>query len=321
MEEKTTMTFAPVLKTYLDYNNSKLAEDVEALMNNLVTVHNVPNDIFEHLRLKSLTRYYVPLCIFAGEMMAKFTCEKNEGDQIIKISDVLQSGVFLKIPCHVKGACPAIVQQSDEILEQISLGTADETKIKAEAAERGWQVEFPEGVDADTVVKQYESQMLDMLRKNAEKIIKDELGNVSKLKINDISFNANGIDEHITGANLCRQPVSVIEYEYKGITYQATYQKGQFIFDSYPEDDSSKEIQTTARHRLFICAAVAVLILVLQGILIHSWPVSFLLLVATGGVAYKFYHDLSKMLDAATDVRGQEKSKHGAEEYVSQLKK
>ena len=173
------MTFAPVLKTYLDYNNSKPAEDVEALMNNLVTAHNVPNDIFEHLRLKSLTRYYVPLCVFAGAMTAHFTCEKTEGDQKVRISDVLQAGAFLKIPCHVKGACPDIVLQDDEILEQISLGTADEAKIKAEAEEKGLKVEFPEGVDADAVVKQYESQMLGMLREEAEKIIKNELGNVS----------------------------------------------------------------------------------------------------------------------------------------------
>lgn len=315
------MTFAPVLKTYHDYDHSKTAEDVEALMNNLVTEHNVPNDIFDHLRLKSLTRYYVPLCVFAGEMTAHFTCEKTEGDQKIKISNVLESGAFLKIPCHVQGACPEIVRQSDEVLEQLSLGTADEAKIKAEAEEKGWKVEFPEGVDADAVVRQYEKEMLGMLRQKAEEMIREELGNVSKLKITDFSFNAGGIDEHITGANLCRQPVSVMEYEYKGNVYQATYQEGEFTFGSHPEDTGSKEVQTKTRNRLYICAAVAVLILVLQVLLIQNWPTAFLLLVATGGAAYKFRRDLQKIRDAAADVRGQEKAKHSVEEYVAQLKK
>lgn len=310
------MTFADDLKTYKDFSSP--TEDVDALLNNLAKEDNVPNDIFDNLKLRSVTHYYVPLCVFAGEMTVQFSCERTQGDQVQKIKDTMVQGVFLKIPCHKSGVYPAVIEQCDEVFEEISLGTADKKELVNSA--KGWKVEFPEGVDAQAVVDQYQSQMLGMLREYAKDVLKEELGNVSKLKIEDLSFNAGGIDEHITGANLCRQPFSVMEYEYKGETFTAVYEKGKFIADKFPEDAGSKEVEGTYHKRMGICAVGIVLMLILQFALIHSWPVTFIVLVVLVGVLIKFRRDLSKIQEASSDARSSERAKLSAESFLAPLR-
>lgn len=232
----------------------------------------------------------------------------------------MQAGAFLVIPCHVKGALPAEIVLQDEIMEEVSLGKADQKQLEEEAKAEGWKLELPEGVDGDAVVKQYESQMLAMVKDFAMKILKEELRNASKIKIDGFEYRQNAPDDEIiAGSTLCKQPVSIIEYEYKGQTFKAIYKKGEFVAD-YPEDNASKEVMSGYHKKMGICVAAMVLMLIIQFTLLHSWPVTFLVLVGLGGVLYKFYHDLSKILSDASGERGKAREAIKAEDLLAATK-
>ena len=313
------MDFLPTFRTYKDF--TKEPKDVDALLNALVSTDNVPNDVFNHLKLLSVTRYFCPICVFAGEMLVSFSYEKQEGDRIAKISDTLQAGAFLTIPCHVQGALPEGVVLKDEISEEISLGDADQKQLEEDAKIKGWDIEFPEGVDADAVIRQYEKQMLAMVKDFAMKILKEELGNVNKLKINNFEFRQNAPDDEvIPGSQLCKQPVSIIKYEYKGQTYKAIYKEGE-LNANYPVDNDSKEIQGNYHKKMGICAIAALIMLVIQFTLLHSWPVTFLVLVGIGGYLFKLSHDLKKIQAEASGERGKVRETIKAEDMLAAIKK
>lgn len=310
--------FLPTLRTYKNYESK--TEDVDALLNALVTTHNVPNDVFENLHLRSVTRYYCPICVIAGQMFVNFSYEKQEGDRTRKISDTMQSGAFLVIPCHVNGALPADIVLQDEIMDEVSLGKVDQKQLEEEAKVEGWKLELPEGVDGDAVVKQYESQLLAMVKEYAMKILKEELRNVSKIKIEGFEFQQNAPDDEIiAGSTLCKQPVSIIEYEYKGQTFKGLYKKGEFVAD-YPEDNGSKEVMSSYHKKMGVCVVAMILMLILQFTLLHSWPATFLVLVGLGGVLYKFYHDLAKILSDASGERGKARETIKAEDLLAATK-
>lgn len=310
--------FLPKFRTYKDY--SKKPKEIDALLDALVSTDNVPNDVFSHLRLISVTRYYCPICVFAGKMLVGFSYEKQEGDRKAKISDTLQAGAFLSIPCHVQGALPEGIELKDEIAEEISLGDGDQRQLEEEAKEKGWKVEFPEGVDADTVLEQYEKQMLAMIKDFAMKILKEELGNVSNLKINNFEFQQNAPDDDvIPGAQLCKQPVSIIEYEYKGQKFKGIYKDGE-LNANFPVDNDSKEVQSKYHKQIGICAVAMFLMLVIQFTLLHSWPVTFLVLVGIGGYLFKLNHDLKKIQSEASGARGKVRDTIKAENLLAAIK-
>lgn len=310
--------FLPKFKTYKNY---KKTEDIDALLNALVTTENVPNDVFEHLKLLSVTRYYCPICVFAGTMLVSFSCEKKDGDRTMQIKDTMQAGAFLSIPCHVQGALPEGIELRDEIAEEISLGDADQKQLEEEAKEKGWRIEFLEGVDADTVLQQYEKQMLAMIKDFAKKILKEELGNVSNLKINNFEFQQNAPDDDvIPGSQLCKQPVSIMEYSYKGQTFKGIYKGGELTAD-YPIDNDSKEVQSKYHKQMGICGAAMILMLIIQFVLLHSWPVTFLVLVGLGGYLFKLKYDLKKIQSEASGERGKARDAIKAENLLSAIKK
>jgi hypothetical protein len=311
------MDFLPSFRTYKDY--SKEPKDVDALLDALVSTDNVPNDVFNHLRLLSVTRYYCPICVFAGKMLVSFSYEKQEGDKIAKISDTLQAGAFLCIPCHVQGALPEGIELKDEIAEEISLGDGDQKQFEDEAKAKGWKVEFPEGVDADTVIRQYEKQMLAMVKDFAMKILKEELGNVNKLRINNFEFRQNAPDDDvIPGSQLCKQPVSIIEYEYKGQTFKGIYKDGE-LNAVYPIDNDSKEFQGKFHKKMGICAIAAILMFVIQFTLLHSWPVTFLVLVGIGGYLFKLSRDLKRIQSEASGERSKVRGTIKAEDLLAAI--
>ena len=294
--------FEKPLSVYKNFD--KPNEDIDALLNYLVTTDNVPNDVFEHLKLRSVTRYYCPICVIAGQMLVNFSYEQQEGDRTVKVKDGMQAGAFLVIPCQVSGALPADISLSDEIMEELKLGKVDLKQLEDNSKEEGWKLEMPEGVDGDAVVDQYKDQMLAMVKDFAMKILKEELKNPSKLKIDGFEFKQNADDDEIfPGSKLCKQPVSIIEYEYKGNVFKAVYKKNE-ITAEYPVDSDSETVQNAYHKKMGLCVAGMVLMLILQFLLIHSWPVTFLVLLILGGVIFKFSRDLSKIQQAASGERG-----------------
>ena len=320
MEENNAIEgFAPQqpdTRIYKGYKNEY--EDVDALLNALVKTDNVPNDVFEKLKLRSATRYYCPICVIAGQMVVNFQYEKQEGDRTVRLKDGMQAGAFLSIPCHVTGALPEGIDLKDEIDEQVSLGGANMKDLEA-LADKGYTVDFPEGVDGDAVVDQYKDQMLAMIKDFAMKILKEELNNPSKLKINGFEYNQNAPDdEMIPGATMCLQPVTILEYEYEGNVFKATYYEGG-LHAEYPVDNNSETVQKDYYKKMGLCVTGMVLMLILQFALIHTWIVTFIVLLGLGGYIYKLHRELSAIQGSASDQRGTQRAKYTAADFLRPL--
>ncbi len=308
----------PDTKIYKGYNSEY--EDVDALLNALVKTDNVPNDVFEKMKLRSVIRYYCPVCVIAGHILVNFQYEKQEGDRTVRIKDGMQSGAFLRIPCHVAGALPEDIVLQDEIGEEFTMGGANMKDLEA-LAQKGYTVLFPEGVDGDAVVDQYKDQMLAMVKEHAMQVLKEELGNPSKLKINGFEFNQNAPDdEYIPGATLCKQPVTIMEYEYEGNVFKANYMKDELRAD-YPVDNDSEAVQKGYHKKMGICVCGIVLMLILQFALIHSWIVTLIVLLGLGGYIFKLHRELSAIQGSASDQRGTQRAKYTAADFLAPLKK
>ena len=70
-----------------------------------------------------------------------------------------------------------------------------------------------------------------------------------------------------------------------------------------------------------ICAIAALIMLVIQFTLLHSWPVTFLVLVGIGGYLFKLSHDLKKIQAEASGERGKVRETIKAEDMLAAIKK
>ena len=313
-EPEIMESMKPQLNIYKNFGSE--TEDVDALLNRLVTAENVPNDIFENLRLLSVTRYYAPQCVFSGTITVRYSYEQTKGEKVYKTTDVANMPAMLKIPCHVGGALPAEIEQRDEFLTSFNLDGTDEQTLLSNA--QGWTVEFPEGIDGEAVIDQYSEQMDKLLHDYAINKLKNDLGSVDKLKLLDLSFTqmAGGIMDFVT---LCRQPYSIIEYEYKGQSFKALYQQGEFRDFGLPVDDSTKKQNDRLTRHIGECAVGIVVMLILQFVLIHFWPVTLVVIAALLVLLFKFRKEQNTMNESASDERSTQKANYTAEKYLSAL--
>ena len=163
--------------------------------------------------------------------------------------------------------------------------------------------------------------MLAMVKEHAMQVLKEELGNPSKLKINGFEFNQNAPDdEYIPGATLCKQPVTIMEYEYEGNVFKANYMKDELRAD-YPVDNDSEAVQKGYHKKMGICVCGIVLMLILQFALIHSWIVTLIVLLGLGGYIFKLHRELSAIQGSASDQRGTQRAKYTAADFLAPLKK
>ncbi|MBO4612428.1 MAG: hypothetical protein J5671_04570 [Bacteroidaceae bacterium] len=306
---------------YANYNSD--TEDVDALLNALVTENNVPNDVFENLKLKRLTRFYVPVVLFAGQGTVEFSCEYKRGEDTYREKNTWTSGLVYKAAAYYSDGVPEQARLDEEISDKgFEVSSLHPDTLTSEA--QGCEVIFPDAATPEEIVNANSSAMLDSMKEfmtdQLKRELKKQLGSFSNLKVSSVNFEQFADDdEFMPGTTICRQPVTVMEFEYKGQTYLADYRKDMFTCPRYPVDDTSAAVEKQAHTRMGYCAAAAGVVLLLQFLLLHMWSVTLILLLIVGGVTFKFYHDLSQVRQAAQGSRKTERNKVKAADMMADL--
>lgn len=307
-----------LMAIYQNFGNAM--EDVDTLLNALVKQDNVPNDVFEHLRLIKVTHYYVPLCFLIGQITMPYSYKKTEGNTLHKESNVMSAGVCIKVPCHVQGALPdEDLILNDEILTEFSHDNVDPEELVSEA--HGYTVAMPDGVDGDAVQYQHSDPIIKMARKYAEDLLKQELGEVDKLTLGDMSLTLNADDDIMPGTILCRQPISIIQYAYKDQTFKALYKQGCFTSNGYPIDNTMKDQDDKILFKAGLCVFGFIGMLIVQILFLHYWPVTLLVLIVLGGVFYYFWKQHKALQSAGSDVRSKRRNSVNAYDLLDKIEK
>ena len=83
------------------FRNMEISEDVRTMLQSLAKENNVPNDIFEHLKLISDVHYLLPVYFVVGHIEAPYSYEKQKGDKIYHYEDTYMRPVCYKLPAYV----------------------------------------------------------------------------------------------------------------------------------------------------------------------------------------------------------------------------
>ena len=88
------------------FRNLEISEDVRMMLQSLAKENNVPNDIFEHLKLTSDVHYFLPIYFVVGHIEAPYSYEKKKGDKIYHYEDTYMRPVCYKLPAYVGSDVP-----------------------------------------------------------------------------------------------------------------------------------------------------------------------------------------------------------------------
>lgn len=300
------------------FRNMEISEDVRTMLQSLAKENNVPNDIFEHVKLISDVHYLLPVYLVAGHIEAPYSYEKQKGDKIYHYEDTYMRPVCYKLPAYVGTDVPKEAWVPVEMFDP----DYSTTYIPPENLEKqkvGWSIVEPDAGDVQEMLTFWGKDMAQLFKEQTREDLKKNLGSVDKLNIKNNGFcldDSPGMDP----ISLAFEEVAIVEYDYKGITYKCVCRKDYVKHVSLPQDTESREVERQLNLRKNICLGAMALIVVLQFALIHSWAFTLIALLIAFGVWYKFNYDLKKIQKASSGSRQEKLNSLKASDFLEPLK-
>lgn len=300
------------------FRNLEKGEEINMMLQSLARENNVPNDIFEHLKVTSDVHYFLPILFVVGQIQAPYSYEKKKGEKIYHYEDAYICPACFKLPAYAGSDVPKEAWVPLEMFEP----KYSATYIPPENLEKqkvGWTLIEPEAGEMGEVLTFWGKDMAKMFKEHTRQDLEKNLGSVDNLKIKDNSF-APGAGPGIDPISSAYEEVAIVEYDYKGTTYRCVCFKNEVKHVSIPQDSESKEIERQANLRKNICWGVMGLFLILHFVLIHSWIVTIIAIAIASAALFKFNHELKQIRNASSGSRLEKLKGINAIDLIEHLK-
>lgn len=296
------------------------AEEVKLLLNSLAETNNVPQDIFENIKLTSDMHYFLPIYIIPGTISGTIGYDKRSGNVVKSYGNNYHQDVTLKIPAYYEGAFPDEVLTGIEFFEG-ELTTEEIRKDLIDKKDTGWTFKMAEHAKLDSVMNSANEEATNIMESIIMDAAKKEFKSVENLHVEDVGFDLASEDVLNNIKADTYEDVAMITYEYNGETYKAVVRKGIGVEHiSLPQDSDSQAEDKKLKVRKNAGCGAAIFFLLLQFVLIHNWTITIVLVLIALGVWFKFNRDLNKKQGNATGSLKEKLSSIDPEQLLAPLK-